>query len=721
MKGKNCLLTIIMILAFLINPSTGFCQKSPKELTFPPLKELKLPKIERVVLENGMIVYLVEDHELPLIEISARIRVGSKYEPPDKIGLAKITGRVMRTGGTKSKTGDEIDEELESIAAQISTSIGRSVGRAYMSVLKESFDQALSIFADILMNPIFSEDKIELAKLEEKTTISRRNDNVMAIASREFTKLIYGANSPYARHPEYETIDNITREDIIAFHKKYFHPNNVILGIWGDFKTKEMIKKLEKAFKNWKPEKIDFPPEPKVSLELKPSVNLIKKYDVNQTNIRIGHIGIRRDNPDYFALQVLTEILGGGFSSRLFTKVRSDLGLAYSVWGIFGANYDYPGMFYAGCSTKSQSTCQAIKAIINEINKIVEEEVTDDELKLAKDSILNSFVFNFDTKREIVERLMTYEYYGYPSDFLQRYKRNIEKVTKEDVLRVARKYIHPDKLIILAVGNDKDFDCPLSEFGPINEIDITIPEPKIKKEEIPKATQAAIAKAKKILNASIESIGGIDRLKEVKNITIIQDTKITTPQGEFKISSKDITVYPDKSRSEVKMPFGEIIMVLNGEKGWMKSPQGIQNLPESQLKDMKKSLERDTIYLLQNIRKEGIEIQTLEPEEIKGKKVEVILITDAKGNSIKLAIDSETSLIVRKSYQGKTMMGPAKLEEFYSDYREVSGIKIPFHIIINSNDKKFAEVNILEVKINSQIPESLFERPKQEEKNKIKK
>ncbi len=710
-----------MILAFLINPSTGFCQKSPKELTFPPLKELKLPKIERVVLENGMIVYLVEDHELPLIEISARIRVGSKYEPPDKIGLAKITGRVMRTGGTKSKTGDEIDEELESIAAQISTSIGRSVGRAYMSVLKESFDQALSIFADILMNPIFSEDKIELAKLEEKTTISRRNDNVMAIASREFTKLIYGANSPYARHPEYETIDNITREDIIAFHKKYFHPNNVILGIWGDFKTKEMIKKLEKAFKNWKPEKIDFPPEPKVSLELKPSVNLIKKYDVNQTNIRIGHIGIRRDNPDYFALQVLTEILGGGFSSRLFTKVRSDLGLAYSVWGIFGANYDYPGMFYAGCSTKSQSTCQAIKAIINEINKIVEEEVTDDELKLAKDSILNSFVFNFDTKREIVERLMTYEYYGYPSDFLQRYKRNIEKVTKEDVLRVARKYIHPDKLIILAVGNDKDFDCPLSEFGPINEIDITIPEPKIKKEEIPKATQAAIAKAKKILNASIESIGGIDRLKEVKNITIIQDTKITTPQGEFKISSKDITVYPDKSRSEVKMPFGEIIMVLNGEKGWMKSPQGIQNLPESQLKDMKKSLERDTIYLLQNIRKEGIEIQTLEPEEIKGKKVEVILITDAKGNSIKLAIDSETSLIVRKSYQGKTMMGPAKLEEFYSDYREVSGIKIPFHIIINSNDKKFAEVNILEVKINSQIPESLFERPKQEEKNKIKK
>ncbi|MCP2597232.1 insulinase family protein, partial [Candidatus Aminicenantes bacterium AC-335-G13] len=483
MKRKNYLLSILIILAFLINPSSVFSQKSPKELTFPPLKELKLPKVERVVLKNGMVVYLVEDHDLPMIEVSAMIKVGSKYEPSDKIGLARITGRVMRTGGTESKTGDKIDEELESIAAEISTSIGVSVGRAYMSVLKESFDKAISIFADILMNPIFSEDKIELAKVEEKTAISRRNDNVMEIASREFAKLIYGPESPYARHPEYETIDNITREDLIAFHKKYFHPNNVILGVWGDFKTKEMIKKLERAFRDWKPEKIDFPHEPKVSLELKPSVNLIKKPDVNQTNIRIGHIGVRRDNPDYFALRVLTEILGGSFSSRLFRKVRSDLGLAYAVWGVFGANYDYPGMFFAGCSTKSQSTCQAIRAIINEIKKIVEEGVTSEELKKAKDSILNSFVFNFDTKREIVERLMTYEYYGYPSDFLQRYKRNIEKVTKEDILRAARKYIHPDKLVILAVGNAEDFDCSLSEFGPVNEIDITIPEPEIKKEK----------------------------------------------------------------------------------------------------------------------------------------------------------------------------------------------------------------------------------------------
>ena len=717
MSRKNYFLLIFILIAIFINPFSVFSQKNPKEIkTFPPLKELKLPKIERVVLKNGMVVYLVEDHELPLIEASALIRVGSKYEPLDKIGLAEITGRVLRTGGTKTKTGDQIDEELESIAAEISTYIDVSEGGAYMSAMKESFDQALSIFADILINPVFSEDKIELAKLEQKTAISRRNDNPMAIANREFIKLVYGPKSPYARHPEYETIDNIKREDIIAFHKKYFHPNNVILGVWGDFKTKEMIKKLERVFKDWKHEKIDFPPEPEVKVDLKPSVNLIRKTDVNQTNIRIGHIGIRRDNPDYFALQVLNEILGGGFSSRLFKKVRSELGLAYAVWGAFIANYDHPGLFFAGCSTKSASTCQAIKAVINEIKKIVEEGVNDDELKKAKDSILNSFVFNFDTKREIVERLMTYEYYGYPSDFLQKYKRNIEKVTKEDVLRVAKKYVHPDKLIILAVGNDKDFDCPLSEFGPVNEIDITIPEPKVKKEEIPELSEEMVIKGRKVLTSSIKALGGLEKIKEIKNISIVKETKLITPQGEFKIPNKEIIVYPDKIRSEANMPFGKIIVVVDGEKGWMKGPQGIQDLPESQLKDQKEGIKRDTIWILKNIEKEKLRIQALEPEEIEGKKVNIVLIVDKEGNSIKFAFDPENGLILRKSYQGKTMMGPAKIDEFYSDYREVSGIKIPFHIVINANGKKFAEEEIKEVKINSEIPESLFEKPKEEKK-----
>lgn len=715
MKKLFNYLILILVTAFFLS-SSGLAQKTPKELKFPPLKEIKLPKVERITLPNGMKLLLIEDHELPLIEASAMIKVGSKYEPADKVGLASITGEVMRTGGTKSKKGDQIDEELENIGAQVENWISASSGRAYLFVLKEDIDKGLSILADILQNPVFDDDKIELSKVQYRSMISRRNDDPGSLTRMEFIRLIYGKDHPYGRREEYETINNITRDDLIAFHKKCFHPNNVILAIWGDFRTKDMISKIKEAFKDWKPAKIDFPEEPKVSEELIPSVNLIKKDDVNQTNINIGHIGGRRDDPDYPVLTVLTEILGGGFSSRLFRHVRSDQGLAYSVWGFYGANFDYPGVLYAGCSTKSESTYLAINSIIKEIRNITESEVTDEELKTAKDGILNSFVFKFDTKREIVERLMTYEYYGYPEDFLQEYKKNVEKVTKADILRAAKKNIHPDKLIILAVGRPQDFDKPLSELGEVNEIDITIPQPKLEAEDIPEASEALIAKGKEILKASIGALGGLEKLKKIRDITIIQETTIITPQGEISITNTEIFVYPNKARTELKMPFGEIIMVLDGDKGWMKSPQGVQDLPESQIVDMKKSLARDTLNLLRSLEKEGITIQALESEEIEGKKVDIVFITDAQGNTTKLAISPETNLIIRKSYQGKTMMGPGKLDEYYSDFQDVSGIKIPFHSIVNSDGKKFMETKVTEVKINSDVPESLFEKPEKKSK-----
>jgi zinc protease len=204
---------------------------------------------------------------------------------------------------------------------------------------------------------------------------------------------------------------------------------------------------------------------------------MIRKEDVNQSNIYLGHIGGMRNNPDYFALILMNRILGSGFTSRLFKNVRSREGLAYSVYGLYSANYDFPGLFYVGCQTKSENSIKAIRAMIEELRKMTESQVTDEELALAKDSYLNSFVFNFDTKGEIVSRLMTYAYYGYPQDFLQRTKENIEKVTKADVLRVAQKYLRPDDVQILAVGKPEDFDEPLSVLGPLSEIDITIPPP----------------------------------------------------------------------------------------------------------------------------------------------------------------------------------------------------------------------------------------------------
>jgi zinc protease len=459
---------------------SAVAQKSPKDtFEFPPLNPIEMPTIETVKLANGLRVFLVEDHDFPTIDIRAVVRIGSVFESAQKIGLAGIAGTVLRSGGTNSRSGDEIDRELESLAATIETYIGQNSGGFMASMLKEDVDRVLSILTDILVNPAFREDKIDLAKIQRRSGISRRNDEVSEIARREFWKLIYGPTSPYARHAEYTTIDAISREDIIRFYERGFYPNNAIMTVWGDFVIDEMVEKLKDTLGTWHEGTSDIPAQPKVDYEYKYTVNLIDKPDVNQSNISLGHIGGLMSNPDYPALSVMNNILSW---ERMFKKIRTDEGLAYSVWGTYGASFRYPGVFSCAAQTKSESTVYAIELMREEVRRITREEVSDDELTRAKERYLNTYVFNFDSKAKIVNRLMTYSYNDYPLDFMETIKTGVEKVTKADVLRVAKKYLRPDKVQILVIGNKKAFDKPLSSLGEVNVIDITIPPAKGKKQ-----------------------------------------------------------------------------------------------------------------------------------------------------------------------------------------------------------------------------------------------
>ena len=477
MRRECFRISLLLALVVLLSTEQGVAQRHYQEIEFPKLNEIEIPKIERVELDNGIILFLVEDRELPLINILARIGVGSVNDPASDIGLSSLTGQVMRTGGTTSMTGDEIDEILEAIAASVETGIGRTSGSASMSVLTEHFDEALGILADVLMHPVFDQEKLDLAKVQARSGIARRNDDPSVISRREFAKLIYGSDSSYARHAEYATIDAITRDDLIDLHERFYVPNNVMMAVWGDFETEVMVEKMEERFSEWQRRDFQRPQIPEVVYDFDSSINLVRKEDISQTHIRMGHIGGLRNNPDYFALTVMNDILGGSFTSRLFKNVRSRMGLAYSVFGVYSANYDYPGMFFVGCQTKAETTVQALEAMRAEIETITRELVTPEELNQAKEGYLNSFVFNFDTRSEIVNRIMTYEYYGYPVDFLEKTKENIEKVTREDVLEVAQKYLRPGQLRILVMGNPEKFDQPLSDLAEVQEIDITIPAP----------------------------------------------------------------------------------------------------------------------------------------------------------------------------------------------------------------------------------------------------
>jgi len=472
--------TRLLIPLTLVTAALLSAQQVPTldELEFPPLGEVHIPDVARFELPNGMRVFLLENRELPLISGRALVRTGNLFDPPDKIGLAGFTGEVMRSGGTAEMTGDEIDVRLENMAASVEAGIGETSGSVSFSCLTENVDDVLAIFHDILTAPEFRQDKLNLALTQYASVIARRNDDASGIAAREYAETLYGKDTPYGWRIEFADLANIGRDDLVAFHDRYFFPENVILSVQGDFSAEEMHKRLEALFADWNVKREPVPEFPSVDTEPDHVVHVADKPDVNQTFIRIGHLGGTLRDDDYPALTVMADILGGGFSSRLFKKIRTELGWAYGVGAGWNANYNHPGQFTISGSTKSSTTTDTIETILQEVDRLRTEEVTDEELDTAKSSVLNSFVFAFEQPTETLNRLVSYTYFVYPEDFIFQYQRGVEAVTKADILRVAKEHIHPEQFTVVAVGNIEEIGRPLSELGlEVDPIDLTIPPP----------------------------------------------------------------------------------------------------------------------------------------------------------------------------------------------------------------------------------------------------
>jgi len=477
MRAQKSRFVKVLFSFVLLASALGYTQVTPwNQLKFPPLPAFNPQQPTRIQLSNGMVIFLQPDHELPLVSVTARIRGGSISEPAAKVGLVGLYGEVWRTGGTKSKTGDQMDDFLEGRAAKIETGDGSDSTSIGLNCLKGDFDPVFDMYLDLLRNPEFRADKLELAKEQAYTGIARRNDSVGSIVGRVADDLTYGKDNPYARDDEYATVFAVQREDLVSWHQQYVQPNNIILGVSGDFDPSAMEAKLRKAFDSWRKGTQAKDPDIKFAPP-KPGYYFVQKTDVNQSTIAMLDLGILRNNPDYFAVSVMNEIFGGGFSSRLFNNVRAAKGLAYSVGGGVGTSFSHPGMTDVKMQTKSETTVVGIQALYEEIDKMQQKAPDADELKRAKDQILNSFIFRFDTPGKVLGEKMAYEFYHYPLDFLERYRSEIDKVTAEQVTQVARKYIQKDKLAVLVVGNDAEFDKPLSSLGPVTKVDISIPPP----------------------------------------------------------------------------------------------------------------------------------------------------------------------------------------------------------------------------------------------------
>jgi zinc protease len=489
MRARIALFAMIFYVAATLVTGTAFGQAAPaaapsspapwtswKKVPIPPLPAFHPKQPTRITLKNGMTIFLQEDHELPFIHGFVMIRGGSRDEPAAKTGLTDLYAEAWRTSGTANMTGDRMDDILEAKAAKIETGSDTESTSLTWSCFQQDFDQVFGMATDLLLHPEFRADKLALAKQQEDTGIIRRNDDPDQIAVREAEILTYGKNSPYARVPEFATVHAVTLADLTAWHGRTVTPNNMILGVSGDFNTAEMEAKLRAAFEPL-PRGAEFVTATTTFPGPTPGVYLAQKSDVNQSNVWIVGIGTERNNPDYYALSVMNTIFSGGFGSRLFQDVRTRLGLAYSIYGAYGASYDHPGLFYVAAGTKSPTTVAATQAMLQQIRELKTVPPTEMEMRNAKDEVLNSWIFHFDSPEKILRQQATLAFFGYPSDFIEKYRDEVEKVTAADITRVANQYIHPSKLAILVVGNEAQFGTPLSTLGPVKTLDITIPMP----------------------------------------------------------------------------------------------------------------------------------------------------------------------------------------------------------------------------------------------------
>lgn len=453
----------------------------PENIKFPPL-DFKPPKPAdyRTTLSNGMVVYIAEDHDIPWFNASLMVKTGPFLEPKDKMGVDAFTSSVMRSGGSKTMSGDEITERMDFLGGSLGAGGGgggRGGGRGgggggggdakSLSINMRYLDEGLKIWLDVLSNPAFPDDRLRREKDSALPAIRNRNRDVNTVASRVYEQLIYGEDTPITAERTEAGINSVTRDDLVAWYNKYWGANNAILVVSGDFTKAEMLKKLEATFGQWRKAEKAAPPIPKIQQAAKPGVYMVQPSGAtpNQGLIRLGHLGLKVDDPDYPAVDLMNYILGGGsFSSRITKIVRTDNGLAYSTSSSFGGGGGrggggggggvmYPGTFTASCQTKNSTVVFATQLMLDIIDDMRAGNVTAEDLKMAKAARINAFPSRFPSISGILRSFADLEFNGRPMDFEETYLAKYEKVTLDDVKRVAKQYLRPDQMIIFVAGN----------------------------------------------------------------------------------------------------------------------------------------------------------------------------------------------------------------------------------------------------------------------------
>lgn len=460
-----------MVSAIIFSGCNGALPTSYQELEYPELT-FQLPEVETLLLDNGIRLYLKADDELPLVQITAMIGSGGISSPEEKTGFGDLFGSVWRSGGAGDRSPEALDEYLDALAADVSSSMGTYSAQLDLSLRAEDLSAGLNVLGDLLLRPGFDSDRLELARLQAQEHLRRQNDNPRSISRRLLMKALY-PDHYLGRTATEPSLASITRQDLVDFHETYFAPNNLWLAVSGDFDRDALLKQLNQELGRWP--QADVPEQTLLPVNA-PAAGLVQvaSKDLPQTSIVIGDLGLSKEDPDQYAVRVLNYILGGGgFNSRMMREIRSNRGLAYSAYSYFQVGRRLPGPFVAGTETKNISVLPAIRLTREIMNDLRTRPVTEEELQLAKESQINSFVFGFENTHSVVSQQMSLDFFDYPADYLVNYRDKIAAVTVADVQRVAQEFIDPSRQQIVLVGNPDEYSDELQELGlPVLEVDL---------------------------------------------------------------------------------------------------------------------------------------------------------------------------------------------------------------------------------------------------------
>lgn len=724
-----CRLSVVLLTIVVGLPTAGLVRAQTATIDWPiqkppaPLtrKELQFPAYEVRTLKNGLQVIAVLQHEQPIVSMRLLIGAGSAHDSVEQLGLAQLLATLLDQG-TTTRNAKEIAETIDTVGGAIGVGAGADLSFVNVVVMKDSFELALDLLADIARNPAFSSAEISRQRQRILSGLQVALDDPSYIADTVFAHLVYGLH-PYGQLSSGtpESLASISRDDLLAFHKTYYAPNTSLLAIVGDLTADEAFDGAARVFGDWESKEI---PELILPDSVLPKRRLVvvDRPGAVQTEIRVGHLGVPRQNSDYIALDLATRILGGEGSNRLHRILRSERSLTYGAEANMHA-WRYGGDFQAETNTRSEATAEVVRLIIEEFWRLQQQRVDPRELGEAQNYLSGSFPLQIETPNAIAMRVLDNLFYKLDLSELSTYQERVNVVTVDDIQRVARDYLMPDRLSMVLVGDADTFVDDLPNIGlqvfervALSELDLMTASlilngPFEQTSDVLEFPGSQQEYALSIIDRAIKVKGGIDRLKSVQTVTAFGNMTMFTATGPVDAGTVVYLAYPEQFRVETDLPTGQVIQAYNSGDAWLQSIEGVREAPQSLRNDFQASLRRDLIPLLLRAASGELDIRLTTSANSDSLEPLAVEISSEDMAPVNIYLDPKTGLVIRQTYRTEGEDGMQETEELYSDYRDVDGVLVAFRSIVRRNGFSVLERQLTKLSFNETLSQELFTKP----------